>query len=82
MIRLATDEEEMPTPSPRLDALIPREDFEVDGAGTDQDLQDFVDITSLEKRHFFYESLRKPDFQRETGNWSPWLVNTTSIQLR
>jgi hypothetical protein len=61
----------MPAHNPNLDALIPREDFEVDDEGSDQDLRDNADISSLEKGHFFYESLRKPDFQRETGNWSP-----------
>jgi Protein of unknown function DUF262/HNH endonuclease len=61
----------MPRLNPNLDALIPREDFEVDDEGSEQDLRDFADISSLEKGHFFYESLRKPDFQRETGNWQP-----------
>jgi hypothetical protein len=61
----------LPVLNPNLDALIPREDFEVDDEGSEQDLRDYADISSLEKGHFFYESLRKPDFQRETGNWSP-----------
>jgi hypothetical protein len=56
--------------NPNLDALIPRDDFEVlDEGGSEHSLRDAVDISSLEKGHFFYESLRKPDFQRETANW-------------
>jgi hypothetical protein len=55
-----------------LDALIPREDFEVlDEGGPDHSLRDTIDIAALEKGQFFYESLRKPDFQRETANWPP-----------
>lgn len=58
--------------NPNLDALIPREDFEVLDEGTaEHTLRDTIDISSLEKGHFFYESLRKPDFQRETANWPP-----------
>lgn len=60
------------TKNPNLDALIPREDFEVlDEGGPDHALRDTIDIAALEKGQFFYESLRKPDFQRETANWPP-----------
>lgn len=54
-----------------LDALIPREDFEVE-TGRDQDLKSqTITIKDLEKSAFFYNSLRKPDFQRETSAWTP-----------
>jgi len=56
-----------------LDALIPREDFEV---VDEKDLpagfpMNTVQIRDLEKSAFFYNALRKPDFQREPANWSP-----------
>jgi len=54
-----------------LDALIPRADFYID---TDDSpplsLGDKVKANELVKGDsFFYSSLRKPDFQRETGDW-------------
>ena len=53
-----------------LDALIPREDFAVDGGAPPQSLSDKVKATDLVKGEgFFYSSLRKPDFQRETADW-------------
>ena len=53
-----------------LDALIPREDFEVDGGANVQGLADKLKISELVKgESFFYSSLRKPDFQRETSDW-------------
>jgi hypothetical protein len=60
------------TKNPNLDALIPREDFEIDeGVADHSSLRDTLDISALERGNFLYESLRKPDFQRETANWSP-----------
>jgi len=53
-----------------LDALIPREDFAVDGGSGPQSLSDTIKATDLVKGEgFFYSSLRKPDFQRETADW-------------
>lgn len=53
-----------------LDALIPREDFEVDGGQEAQNLGDKLKVNELLKSSgFFYSSLRKPDFQRETSDW-------------
>ena len=52
-----------------LDALIPREDFEVLTEGSEAPRKDSIQITELEQGQFFYEALRKPDFQRETGEW-------------
>src|SRR2546430_14560012 len=55
-----------------LDALIPREDFEV---REDEPIQiqakEAIDIRDLEFESFFYPVLRKPDFQRETSDWTP-----------
>lgn len=53
-----------------LDALIPREDFAVDGGAVPQSLSATIKATDLVKGEgFFYSSLRKPDFQRETADW-------------
>lgn len=53
-----------------LDALIPREDFEIDTNGNAQNLADRLKVSELVKgQGFFYSSLRKPDFQRETSGW-------------
>jgi hypothetical protein len=53
-----------------LDALIPREDFAVDEAQTRAIPPDRINIAHLDG-HFFAGDLRKPDFQRETMQWSP-----------
>jgi len=52
-----------------LDALIPREDFEVEDTSFTPQLSQTIKISDLEKGAFFYTSLRKPDFQRETSDW-------------
>ena len=53
-----------------LDALIQREDFTVDGGAGAQNLADKLKVSELVKgESFFYSSLRKPDFQRETSDW-------------
>lgn len=62
----------MPKDSPNvsLDALIPREAFEVQGQ-QNQNIGRNIDtilIRDLESP-FFYPYLRKPDFQRETNEW-------------
>jgi hypothetical protein len=55
-----------------LDALIPREDFEVISTEESQGLPpSSIQIRNLERNDFFYNVLRKPDFQRETSSWSP-----------
>ncbi|MEO3387498.1 DUF262 domain-containing protein [Mesorhizobium sp. CAU 1741] len=55
-----------------LDALIPREDLFIDPAGerVGNSGQERIDIHHLDN-HFFATRLRKPDFQRETADWSP-----------
>jgi hypothetical protein len=56
-----------------LDALIPREDFQV--TTTDDfppsDLGSSMKVTELDANGFTYRVIRKPDFQRETANWEP-----------
>ena len=56
-----------------LDALIPREDFETSFAeiATASNLGDKMRVTDLSPGSLWYTVLRKPDFQRETANWSP-----------
>lgn len=53
-----------------LDALIPRDDFTVEGQSTAGKPLDTISIVHLEGP-FFGPDLRKPDFQRETIHWSP-----------
>lgn len=53
-----------------LDALIPREDFEVVTDASQPNQVDRISISDLEKGKFFYVALRKPDFQRETADWN------------
>ena len=69
---LLTKEVPMATPATNLDALIPREDFEVQSVADPSNPVKIerVSIRDLEPG-FFYNALRKPDFQRETANWSP-----------
>ncbi len=53
-----------------LDAIIKREDFEVTDSGQNSSTQKAaISVTDLEKDAFFFLSLRKPDFQRETNEW-------------
>lgn len=67
---VALDEaDDMATHLVNLDAMIPRLDFEV------KDEEHFQQILTVQIRDlepsFFYNALRKPDFQRETSSWSP-----------
>lgn len=54
-----------------LDALIIREDLSVRSDRPPSTRLNLIRTTDLEAGNFFYGSLRKPDFQRETSNWSP-----------
>ena len=57
-----------------LDALIRRADLAAPGeAGEDITA---LSVIALERKGFLYPALRKPDFQRETANWSPEQVRT------
>lgn len=51
-----------------LDAIIPREDFEVIGNQNSMNLFTSISISNF-TGGFFYPFLRKPDFQRETSEW-------------
>ena len=53
-----------------LDALIPREDFEVLDGSPSSSPTSTLQIRNLEPGDFFYNVVRKPDFQRETSDWS------------
>lgn len=56
-----------------LDALITREDFEVreDAPPQPSQLTNTIKVSELEPGSLLYQTLRKPDFQRETANWTP-----------
>lgn len=54
-----------------LDALIPREDFEVSTENNQSQVLQTIQIRDLEPGAFFYIVIRKPDFQRETAEWDP-----------
>jgi hypothetical protein len=56
-----------------LDALLQREDFEVPVTvpQVPAQLGNTLQLTELEEGRFTFAALRKPDFQRETSNWSP-----------
>ncbi|MBN1368530.1 MAG: DUF262 domain-containing protein [Dehalococcoidales bacterium] len=57
-------------PNVNLDALIPREDFDVtEPITTVNTSKDTVSINDLKENDFFFSALRKPDFQRETNEW-------------
>jgi hypothetical protein len=64
-------EEESNMENVNLDALIQREDFEVEQDGPTPQLSQTIKISDLEENAFFYTALRKPDFQRETSDWDP-----------
>lgn len=51
-----------------LDAIIPREDFEVIENQNSANLFNSISISNF-TGGFFYPFLRKPDFQRETNEW-------------
>ncbi|MBN2828734.1 MAG: DUF262 domain-containing protein [Candidatus Cloacimonetes bacterium] len=52
-----------------LDALIVREDFEIEDKIQHGKMKDTLSIEDLKPDSFFYSALRKPDFQRETSEW-------------
>lgn len=54
-----------------MDALISREDFEViEENSRVSSFNQNVSVKDLETGEFFYAGLRKPDFQRETSDWT------------
>jgi hypothetical protein len=54
-----------------LDAMIPREDFAIEGEKFELDLFPALPINNLAKDSPILKLLRKPDFQRETNHWTP-----------
>lgn len=52
-----------------LDALIPREDFEIEENLNPGTRKDKISIEDIKTDSFFFSFLRKPDFQRETNEW-------------
>lgn len=52
-----------------LDALIPREDFDVQETINSGKKKDSISIEDLKPDSFFYINIRKPDFQREMNEW-------------
>lgn len=55
-----------------LDALISREDFEIkDNNQIPAQNLPAIQVRDLESGSFLYQTLRKPDFQRETSEWTP-----------
>lgn len=57
-----------------LDALITREDFEAVEDLTKGNKQTSISCRDLDEKSFFYPNIRKPDFQRETNEWTPELI--------
>lgn len=71
----------MPKVCTNMDALIPRSDFAVKESidSTTQTLDNFEKISLRDlagSSNFLYKLLRKPDFQRETTQWSPQQIAT------
>ena len=54
-----------------LDALIPREDLEIKELKNLPTQSREINISFLQKGQLWVESLRKPQFQRSTWEWSP-----------
>lgn len=52
-----------------LDALIQREDFEVEDSINPGKKKETISIEDLKQDSFFFSNVRKPDFQRETNEW-------------
>lgn len=56
-----------------LDALIPREDFDIrddSGVAVNRNILT-VSVTDLDYNAFLFSAIKKPDFQRETNEWTP-----------
>jgi len=52
-----------------LDALIEREDFEVEENTNPGKKKETISIEDIKADSFFFSNIRKPDFQRETNEW-------------
>lgn len=54
-----------------LDAIIIREDLQIQDPKPSSNKTNTINISELEKGKLFFESLRKPQFQRSTWEWTP-----------
>ena len=63
-------ERKMATNSVNLDALVPRDDFELEAESIGGNPRSNIAISDLDSG-FFSSALIKPDFQRETTYWNP-----------
>ena len=52
-----------------IDAIIPREDFEVEENQSPGKKKETISIEDIKADSFFFINVRKPDFQRETNEW-------------
>ena len=52
-----------------IDAIIPREDFEVEENQNPGKKKETISIEDIKSDSFFFINVRKPDFQRETNEW-------------
>lgn len=52
-----------------IDAIIPREDFEVEENQSPGKKKETISIEDIKSDSFFFITVRKPDFQRETNEW-------------
>jgi len=52
-----------------LDALIPREDFEIGESTNLVTKKETISIEDIKADSFFFPCIRKPDFQRQTNEW-------------
>jgi len=52
-----------------IDAIIPREDFEVEENSSMGKKKETISIEDIKADSFFFTTVRKPDFQRETNEW-------------
>ncbi|BAT53342.1 hypothetical protein NOS3756_23020 [Nostoc sp. NIES-3756] len=57
-----------------LDALIPREDFEVEENINPGKKKETISIEDIKLDSFFFNNIRKPDFQRETNEWDKFRI--------
>jgi hypothetical protein len=63
----------MPTHLVNLDALIQREDFE-SGDVVSATGEPLFKLEELDRQRMYFKTLRKPDFQRQTADWSPEMI--------
>lgn len=70
LIKPFSQEKKMAAQTVNLDALIPRDDFVSDNALSGGNPRQTISVSDLDVNGFFQNTLRKPDFQRETTHWT------------